>query len=249
MMIGEEYCSGPDDLLLVGTLHLDPKGFEKSLSLFESHQPDLVLVELSPYGCRFRHNYRRKLRKTLKLNLRKAAKSCGISFSHARNHCEIKSVLRQLALPFEYRAAVNYTRRRNVRVALVDSSSFSHKWIACWTELISTDNLKTLLSLSPHPPSLREHYQLAKRKIEGQMGSGTFDLSAKDPAGTSMWEERERYMAEQIKEAKKTRNPARAIFIGGWWHLTKGGKIPTLRELLGIEASHCRLLENDLDAH
>lgn len=242
MMIAKEYSSGPEDLLLVGTLHLDPEGFEKSVALFESHQPDLVLVELSPYGCRFRHNYRRKLRKTLKLNLKKAAKSCGISFSHARNHGEIKRIWSQLALPFEYRAAVDYGRKRNVTVALVDSSSFSQEWISCWTELISTDNLKILLSLSPQPPSVHQLYQLAKRRIEGQMSSGSFDPSVTDPAETPMWEERERYMAERIKEAAKTCSAARAVFIGGWWHLTKGGKIPTLRELLGIDASHCSLV-------
>lgn len=245
MMIRKEYSSKPETLILVGTLHLDPKGFKKSLALFESYQPDLILVEISTYGCRFRRKYRRRLRKRLTLNLRKSAKSSGVSFSRARNHYEIRKVWRQLNLPFEYRAAVNYASGRKVEVALVDSSSFSRKWIACWTDLISASNLKTLLGLSPHPLSLRKHYQLAKTKIVGPTNSNSHPLSDREPADTSMWEERERYMAERIRKTIKTCNPARAIFIGGWWHLTEGGKIPTLRELLGLDASHCLLLEND----
>ncbi|MDY0041974.1 MAG: hypothetical protein RBS57_16805, partial [Desulforhabdus sp.] len=203
---------------------------------------DMLFVELSPYGYRFRRKHRRRLQKRLKLNLKQAAKQCSISYSRAWNHYEIKRVRGQLALPFEYRAAVKYAQTTNTAVALVDSSSFSRRWIAFWAELISTDNLQTLLSLPAQHTPAHHLYQLAKRGVAGKVSPTGLPLLAGDREEEGIWAERERYMAQQIRRAINTRTLKRALFIGGWWHLTTGNGIPTIRDLLALDASQCLVL-------
>ncbi|MGV8073394.1 MAG: hypothetical protein AB2L11_02365 [Syntrophobacteraceae bacterium] len=58
--------------------------------------------------------------------------------------------------------------------------------------------------------------------------------------------DREHFMAKQIRRALAVFNPLRPVYIGGWWHLTKGESIPTLRDLLGVQAVQCRLLNGEL---
>ena len=230
-------------VLFVGTVHSDPEGFRKSLVLFERLRPDLILVELSPYGCRYRQKNRRQLQKNLLRNIRKAARSCGISATRARKHPQIERIFNQISLPFECRAAVKFSKQRNIEVALVDSSTFSHECIAGWDELISTSNLEILLSLPSNRPSMMETYQLARRTLASSENQTAFQTTIKAAGDMELWAQRERFMASEIKCKVAQFLPERAVYIGGWWHITRGTTIPTLRDLLEIEPSQCRLLD------
>jgi len=230
-------------VLFVGTVHGDPEGFRKSLSLFERVRPDSILVELSPFGYRYRRKNRRRLRKILRCNLRKAAKYHGISLAHARTNPQIVSIFNQISLPFEYRAAASYSKKRSVEIALVDSSIFSRECIAGWAELISVGNLQTLLGLPLELTSMNETYQLAGRTVAASENSAGRLPAMKGAEEIEFWAERERLMASRIKHKIAQRLPERAIYIGGWWHLTCGTTIPTLRDLLALESSQCRLLD------
>jgi hypothetical protein len=50
-------------------------------------------------------------------------------------------------------------------------------------------------------------------------------------------------MAAEIASALELFNPKRPVYIGGWWHLSCGGSVRTLRELLGIGTASCLLLD------
>jgi len=50
-------------------------------------------------------------------------------------------------------------------------------------------------------------------------------------------------MADEITSALGRLSPERPVYIGGWWHLSCEGSIKTLRELLGIGAESCLLLD------
>ena len=64
------------------------------------------------------------------------------------------------------------------------------------------------------------------------------------PGGDALgWQEREQYMAAEITSALERFSPERPVYIGGWWHLSCEGSVKTLRELLGIGAASCRLLD------
>lgn len=232
-------------LLLVGVVHLDPRGFGKALRFFQRHRPDLILVELSPFGLRFRLRHGRALARRLRKNLKKAAKSNAISFSRARRHPAITNIFRQLALPFEYRAAVRHAGSSGARVVLVDSSRFSRYWIGLWPELITVDNLRKLLASPIAQPSAPSIYRAAQDSLlnqpDGPHPRARFQVTSTD----EMWAEREHHLADRIRETLTRRRPQRPIYIGGWQHLTVNAFSPTLRQILHLEPSQCCLLAAD----
>ena len=52
-------------------------------------------------------------------------------------------------------------------------------------------------------------------------------------------------MAAEIASALERLSPERPVYIGGCWHLSCQGSVKTLRELLGIGAESCRLLDRE----
>ena len=106
----------PLPLILVGGVHGDRHGFRRTLHFLETFQPDLVMVELSPFGKAFRDRNRRTLQQTFAHNLLLAARHVHLSLREALLHPEIKVIRRQLALPFEYRAALRFVRNTGNRL-------------------------------------------------------------------------------------------------------------------------------------
>lgn len=228
-------------------MHLDPQGFGKALRFFQRHRPDLILVELSPFGRRFRAKHGKALAKRLRKNLKKAAKSSAISFSRARRHPAITNIFRQLALPFEYRAAVRYAGSSGARVVLVDSSRFSRYWIGLWPELTAVDNLQKLLASPAAYPSALGIHRAAQDSLRHLHRPDPPHPQARrdvDPID-EMWAEREHHLADRIRDALTRRRPQRPVYIGGWQHLTVNAFAPTLRQILHLDPSQCCLLAAD----
>lgn len=228
----------------MGSVHGDERGFERTLRLLGSLQPDLVLVELSPYGKAFRNRQHHTLQRTLNHNLSLAANLTSLTFRQALRHPEIKAIRRQLALPFEYRAARRYSPATVSALALVDSSRFSRKMIESWQELLSVSNLASLLTL-PEDGRLspEESYERAARTIR-EVHPWLQHLSGNDSSGADpLWEERERYMAGRIRRVWEKSASRKVVYLGGWQHLVANGPFPTLRDLLGIDLKSCYLLD------
>jgi hypothetical protein len=235
-----------EKLLLLGTVHNDPAGYDKALRFLEEARPDLVLVELSPFARVFRRRHKADLEKLLVSNLRKAATRNHISFRRAERHPRIGAIRRQIDLPFEYMAACAYTRRHCKRMLLVDYSLFSRRLISSWPELVSIENLATLLSLpSSRTPTVSREYRLAARRVFLNGLSVKDVLESGGEETLELWRERERHMARQITIALEAFKPYNPIYIGGWWHLTAGGSIRTLREILDVPLCRCFLLDEE----
>jgi hypothetical protein len=235
-----------DRLTLVGTVHRDPAGYSKCVELLRSLSPDLVLVELSPFGLFFRKRNGRRLQRTLRGNLEKAARTRSIMLDQALIHPEIEAIRIQLNLPFEYRAAVAYSKETGADYRLVDSSYFSRRLIESWPDLITTENLEWLLSSPSHVPPVATLYQTAARLIRGgnlSSASGEEPVSPDDhDDDDDAWRAREFLLAARINSHLAAPAPSKPVYLGGWTHLTAGGRLPTLRDILGAEPSRCILL-------
>ena len=234
-------------LTLVGTVHRDPDGYVKCLELLRSLSPDLVLVELSPFGLFFRKRNGRRLQRTLRRNLKEAARTRSIKLDLTLSHPEIEAIRLQLNLPFEYRAAVAYSRETGADYRLVDSSHFSRRLIESWPDLITTENLEWLLSSSSHVPPVSKLYQTATRLIRGGNPSDAFGEEPVSPDDhedddDDPWRVRELFLAARISSHLAALEPSKPFYLGGWTHLTAGGRLPTLRDILGAEPSRCILL-------
>lgn len=230
-------------LLLVGTVHHDPSGFRRTRRLLQKVRPEMVLVEISPYSLAYRAEHQRELQSALDSNLESAAATAGVQPAQARRHPQIAAVRRQLQLPFEYRAADAFSRETGAELHAVDDCSFSRRWIATWSELVTAENLATLLTLPRTTTTVFDAYQEARRCMCGQASPAMRELKQWNPEDEKLWRERERFLAERIVEVLERSHPTKALYLGGWQRLVPGGGFPSLRELLGLAPSQCLLLD------
>ncbi|MCX5898988.1 MAG: hypothetical protein NTY29_12420, partial [Proteobacteria bacterium] len=84
-------------LVLVGTVHHDPHGYDKLQRVLAALQPDIITLELSPYGRGFRTKHSRKLSQRILSRLPAVA---------GRDHLPtpLEQLLATITFPFEYQA-------------------------------------------------------------------------------------------------------------------------------------------------
>jgi hypothetical protein len=203
-----------EPLILVGTVHLDPDGYDLLSKLLFELKPETVSVDVSTYALEFRRTVGREYR-TLLDNFRREDGSLPPALA---------AVDLQLQIPFEYRAADDYAERRGARVVPVGDNAQSQKLLGHLSrELMTTDNLVKLASREEPPleEQVQKEWERA-RKYYRQGSSAAGDLSKAD-----------KRLARQIKEYAG-REPV--AHVGGWEHL-KG-----LSELLSDFEPESRLL-------
>lgn len=232
-------------LTCIGTVHYDPAGYTLLKRFLDHLQPDLILLELSPYGRRYRRRHQRDLLRGLLENLKIATEQVGVTLRQALKNPEIAAIRRQLSLPYEYRAARSYARLRGASLRLVDASSFSMQWILQWTSLVKTENLFQLLRAPSRRISVQESYRIAQEALQDQDFRKAW-LHSRIASNTNSGFEniREQTMANRISMHIAFRRPRVPIFIGGWAHLVGGIERKTLRTLLSLSPSQCRLLRS-----
>jgi hypothetical protein len=236
---GRRRREGPSaPLLLLGTVHSDPDGFTRSLAFFERYEPDLLLVEISPFGLKFRKERSPGLHELLLQRVGTVSRKLGVDFHTAMAHAQIASILRQISLPFEYRAAAAYAQKAGAPLAAVDYSGFSRKWIKTWPEMLSARNIELLLGMENREAPVCDLYARAARRIYKE--DAPFEAGRVD---APLWRRRETLMAGEIGAALERFTPQRPLYIGGWWHLCRGADIKTIRDLLGIPQTSCVLLD------
>lgn len=224
---------------LLGTVHSDPQGYRKIREFLRRYAPDLIFVELSPYALRYRQENARALWRTFSENFQCAARMLSLDLAAARRHTRVVEITRQITLPFEYRASAAYSVQTSTEIIPADWSEFSMQWIETWTELLSVENLQTLLRIENMPIPVSDQYKTAARAMHGlYVCPGLFPGS-----DTVLWQERERRIARTILDCLAHSRSERPLYIGGWMHLVAGCMFQHLRDLLGVGQAKCFLLD------
>jgi hypothetical protein len=232
-------------LLLLGTVHGDNRGMSRLRRFLAQVQPKLILLEMSPFARDFRTVHQRTHQRRLTIQLKRASAQCQMNWRKAFAHPEILAIRRQLALPFEYRAALQYIRQSDAKLVLVDQCSFSRQLIASWPELIAVNNLATLLSL-PHQCAtsrIRQAYRVAHLCLGDKTCVESLLFHHVAHQSESAWSEREQFIAKQVRMSMATLKDGSVLYIGGWQHLTALDNPPSLRTLLKVPAAQCHLLD------
>lgn len=206
----------PESLFLVGTCHRDPRGRRRCRILLDHLDPDVVLVEVSPYGVWIRREHRRFFLRLLRRNLAAAAAACGMSFSAALRTPSVRHILLQCALPFELRAAQHRYVSSGTPYFCVDRSDASRLFLSDWPHLLSSRNLYGLLgSDGPATPSVADEYGRARAAFNGA-GPQAYPFSS---TGVSVWEQRERWLEKSVRTTLRVLQPPRLVYLGGWTHV------------------------------
>jgi len=186
-----------EPLILVGTVHLDPYGYDLLLNLLFDLKPETVCVDVSQYALEFRKTVGREYRSLLD-NFRRQDGSLPPA---------LEAVDMQLQVPFEYRAADDYAERRGARLVPAGDSAQSQRLLGHLSrELMTTDNLVKLASREEPPlkEQVEKEWQRARKyyRVGSPMSGGL--------------ETTDRRLARQIKEYAG-REPV--AHVGGWEHL------------------------------
>jgi len=219
------------ELILVGTVHRDPEGFGKLAGLLARERPTAVAVEVSPYGLLFRCREGRRLRRRLERRLRRWAKARGDAW---QSWGQLLAIDRQLALPFEYRAALRYCRDTGVPLSPIDLSSWSREAIQNqWPQMVSPENLSLLSAEPPEPLHLvvQRDYEMAARFLR-ERAQPLVPAFLRFRTGDPAWEEREAVLAARVAKLFGEMQVGRLVYVGGWQHLVGSRGCGTLYERL-----------------
>ncbi len=193
-------------LVLIGTVHGDPQGYDRAWRLFDYLRPDLITVEISPYSLRYRQRYltcwQRLLRRAL------AELPAG-----APSHGAIQRLAAQVALPFEAGVARDWSRRYGISWRPLDLGAPARRHLPRYAaELLSPDNLRALLT-TPHE-ALADFVASEFGRARQVYRRSPWRLVA--AAGREILA-RERHLVRRLRRlACRYR---RVVHLGGWEHL------------------------------
>jgi hypothetical protein len=182
-------------------------------------------VEISPYARIFRNQKAAAFRATLRENLRRIHQEEGLAWRRILSHSAIQGIFLLLKEPYEWRAAKAYGEETRCRIQEIDISEYSEEKLFHLPELVSRENLRTLLSLSF--PGLNE-------QVKNHYGRARF-LYSHPPSGwieNRELGERESIMAEKIRGMVLQEGGRKIIHIGGWEHLLEFSGKSSLYKLL-----------------
>ncbi|OPL16211.1 MAG: hypothetical protein AVO38_09105 [delta proteobacterium ML8_D] len=224
------------DLILVGTVHLDPQGRKGLSKIIEKFQPSILTVEISGFSVRYRLSNQEKWLIRLEYLKNKLSEE-------KRRHSRLKLLELQLQIPFEWAVAYEYGKANNIPCLPIDNSDLARNELPLWkSEVLSSKNL---LKIIQEPDfDLDEHFKICHSKAKTALGKPNhFTKPGQQLSWLSnrSWEKREKTLAYRIKRVHENALPHRGshlrknlchIHICGWMHLMTGGPWKTMADLL-----------------
>lgn len=219
-------------LTLIGTVHRDPGGMQILVEELKRLHPQVITLEFSPYGLRYRLKRRRVLSKKLLKSLHdiRGTDRWGVrEFKKLLRSTGIGGIRSLLDVPFEYKAVKFYSKLHGLPLYCLDSSSYSRQLLRYVDELISPDNLKRIISLETAPlkETVAKEYQKAEKILLNGMQSPWLSMMHTDED----WKKREHSMTDRIRKIAAHYTGCSIIHVGGWQHLiARQGTLYTLLE-------------------
>jgi len=216
---------GIPPLIMVGTVHRDPEGYPRLLQLLEREQPAIVTVEFSPYGRIFRAEQAAALRTTLRENLRRIKEEEGRPMREIISQSAILGIFFLLKEPYEWQAAKAYADRYGIFLKGIDLSCYSKDKLSHLAELLSLENLRTLLRI-PFPD--------LSKQVESEYSRARFLFFHPSSTGSPMHgvKIREAHMAKKIRSFVRRVKGKKIMHVGGWEHLIEFSQGKSLFGLL-----------------
>jgi hypothetical protein len=193
----------------------------------------LVTVEVSPFSLRYRERHGARWQRQL------AEALAGLP-AGAALHLAIRRLTAQVALPFEVRAARDYSRSCGVPWRPLDLGFLSRRHLPRYeTELLSPANLRALLATADGDLKdfVAGEFRRARQSLAGAPRRRIFP-------GVPETLRRERFMARRLRGLVSRHH--RLVHLGGWEHLVAWEDSPGLwRDLADLKPRRMLLDEAD----
>ncbi|MBM4296046.1 MAG: hypothetical protein FJ126_14250 [Deltaproteobacteria bacterium] len=220
------------NLILVGAVHGDPQGYSRVWKLLGFLRPHLISVEISPFSLRYRRRWEKDWLKKLDQALTGLPQS-------AQDHLALKRLAAQVALPFEARAARDWSRAHKTPWRALDLGELSRRHLPRYgRELLNRENLESLLATADGSMKdwvageFHRARKAWKQRPARLPGSGYREAL-----------QRERFLARRLRRLSAQ---GRVVHLGGWEHLVAWqdgqGLVPWL-----IDLHPARILLEDAD--
>jgi hypothetical protein len=195
-------------------------------------QPDLITVEISPFSVRYRLRQEKRWQRLLHRALEDLAAS-------ERGHPAIQRLTAQVALPFEFRVARDYSRSYGIPWRPLDLGAPARRHLPRYAgELLSPENLQALLATAG--VSMEEFVVGEFRRARLAYQRSPWRLTTHSAPETLR---RERVLAKRLR--RLAQNGRRVVHLGGWEHLVPWRDLSGLRGLLADLQPQTLLLGDD----
>lgn len=212
------------EVILLGTVHGDPRGYDRAREFLRALRPRVVAVEISRFSLRYRERHQGRWQELY-------ARGVAALEPEKRWHPGLQRVAAQITMPFEVRAAADYGRETGAAWHPIDGGAVAREHLPRYaTELLTPDNLA---ALAARPEEDGEDWAAAEyhRALGMLADPERFRLwRGREFQGGAAWR-RERLLARRLTDL--ARDGGRVAYLGGWEHLVAGAGLPTLAELLG----------------
>lgn len=210
-------------LVLVGSIHRDPGGYQRLFHLLENQHPDLITVEISPYSIRFRKKHQEEL-------FRKFAAAEDRITCVKKRHPALHLIDETLKIPYEWRAAWAYSRSHKIPCLAIDVSWIARRHLSLLaSDLLSKDNLEVLCQEEETDleVQIRRQYTHARKVINlPDQYAFLYRRCFEDSLDLL----REKALAKRIRVL--CQKGGRLVHIGGWIHLIEYNGFKSLACLL-----------------
>jgi hypothetical protein len=204
-----------NSLILIATVHGDPRGYARAWALLNHLRPDLVTVEISPFSLRYRLRHGPRWQRQLTQALAELP-------AGAARHLAIQRLTAQVDLPFEVRAAWDYSRDCGAPWRSLDMGFLSRRHLPRYgAELLSPANLKALLSTPDG--DLQEYVAAEFRRARLAVRRAPRRLFTSGDSGAGR---REGFLARRLRCLASRYD--RVAHLGGWEHLVPWPDSPNL---------------------
>ena len=235
---------GMTEIVLVGTVHRDPKGYGKLVSILNEERPDSITLEMSPHAVRFRRGKGRILISRVFEIMKEIKKeNPRFAFYDPADHPAIRHVVAILDFPYEYQAAAAVSQSMGIPFRCIDRSDFSREKLSRLEgELVTEGNLRKLLDLDAveFHEGVRREYGLAAMALRAPGIFNSFSDRSEMIA-------RDQHAARKIRRIAEKSRCRKLLHIAGWEHLVMAGSGESLCELLSDLSPRRRLLEARMD--
>lgn len=203
------------------------------MKLLDYLRPDLVTVEISSFSLRYRLKHGRGWQFQLTAALAELPAGAAL-------HLAIRRLAAQVALPFEVRAARDYSRSCGVPWRPLDLGFLSRRHLPRYgSELLSPANLRALLTTADG--ELKDFVAGQFRRARQALSQAPRRPISPDAPETLR---RERVLARRLRGL--ARRHRRVVHLGGWEHLVAWQDSPSLwRDLADLKPQRMLLDEAD----
>jgi len=205
-----------NEIIFIGTSHIDPDGYVNVMDVLNSLSPELILLEVSPLSILLRRTYGQILKLILHRNIK--ILKLGII-------PELRNVISYLELPHEYRAVKDYCRKTGSEFILADISLFTLFRFIHAHRLVTKRNL---LALS----GIREDRFIQEKSaadcIFNKKDDILLNMKLHQFRKDNLAMRRESLLLKKLNKYADRYSDKKIVYVGGWEHLLDDPEVMTL---------------------